>query len=65
MPEQPEQVLSDFIDAWNAGGRPRVRDYLARVPEAERDALADEISTWLEDRSHARAVGRGLGRREP
>jgi hypothetical protein len=44
-----EQVLSDFIDAWNAGRRPRVREYLARVPEgATRDDLADQISTWLE-----------------
>jgi len=44
-----EQVLSDFIDAWNAGRRPRVREYLARVPEgASRDELADQISTWLE-----------------
>jgi transcriptional regulator with XRE-family HTH domain len=44
-----EQVLSDFIDAWNAGRRPRVRDYLARVPDgAQRDDLADQISSWLE-----------------
>jgi hypothetical protein len=44
-----EQVLSDFIDAWNAGRRPRVREYLARVPEGpSRDDLADQISTWLE-----------------
>jgi hypothetical protein len=44
-----EQVLSEFIDAWNAGRRPRVREYLARVPEGSpRDELADQISTWLE-----------------
>jgi hypothetical protein len=44
-----EQALSEFIDAWNAGRRPRVRDYLARVPEGpERDALAEQITTWLE-----------------
>ncbi|MEA2289995.1 MAG: hypothetical protein QOD55_1992 [Solirubrobacteraceae bacterium] len=44
-----EQVLSDFIDAWNAGRRPSVREYLSRVPEgAPRDDLADQISTWLE-----------------
>jgi transcriptional regulator with XRE-family HTH domain len=43
-----EQVLSDFIDAWNAGRRPRVRDYLTRVPDAaEREQLAEQISTWL------------------
>jgi transcriptional regulator with XRE-family HTH domain len=44
-----DQVLSDFIDAWNAGRRPDVLEYLARVPEGpERDELADTISTWLE-----------------
>jgi hypothetical protein len=44
-----EQVLSEFIDAWNAGRRPRVIEYLGRVPEgAERDALAEQIGTWLE-----------------
>jgi transcriptional regulator with XRE-family HTH domain len=44
-----EQVLSEFVDAWNAGRRPRAREYLARVPEGpERDQLADEIMTWLE-----------------
>ena len=26
-----DQILSEFIDAWNAGARPRVRDYLARA----------------------------------
>jgi hypothetical protein len=43
-----DMVLSDFIDAWNAGRRPSVRDYLDRVPAAERDDLADRIGTWLE-----------------
>ena len=44
-----DQVLSDFIDAWNAGRRPRVREYLARLPDGpERDELADQITTWLE-----------------
>jgi transcriptional regulator with XRE-family HTH domain len=44
-----DQVLSDFIDAWNSGRRPRVLDYLAQVPEGpERDRLADEITMWLE-----------------
>jgi transcriptional regulator with XRE-family HTH domain len=45
----PEQVLSEFIDAWNAGRRPRVGEYLARLPEGPgRDDLADQIGTWLE-----------------
>ena len=44
-----EQLLSDFIDAWNAGRRPRVRDYLARLPDGpERDDLADQLTSWLE-----------------
>jgi len=44
-----EQVLSEFIDAWNAGRRPRALEYLARVPDGpERDELAEQIGTWLE-----------------
>ena len=44
-----DQVLSDFIDAWNAGRRPSVPEYLSRVPEgAARDELAGQITTWLE-----------------
>jgi hypothetical protein len=42
-----DQVLSEFIDAWNAGRRPQVDDYLARVAPAERDDLADQLMTWL------------------
>ncbi len=44
-----DQVLSDFMDAWNAGRRPRVREYLARLPDGpEREELADQITDWLE-----------------
>jgi transcriptional regulator with XRE-family HTH domain len=44
-----EQALSDFIDAWNAGRRPSVREHLARVPDGpQRDELAEQITTWLE-----------------
>jgi hypothetical protein len=42
-----EQVLSEFIDAWNAGKRPEVDDYIARVPEDERDALGEELLAFL------------------
>jgi transcriptional regulator with XRE-family HTH domain len=42
-----DRILSEFIDAWNAGRRPDVDDYLARVPEAERGKLADELVTFL------------------
>jgi transcriptional regulator with XRE-family HTH domain len=44
-----DQVLNDFIEAWNAGRRPRVLEYLARVPEGPaRDELAERLSTWLQ-----------------
>jgi transcriptional regulator with XRE-family HTH domain len=44
-----EQVLSEFIDEWNKGHRPRAREYLARLPDGpERDELADQITSWLE-----------------
>ena len=44
-----DQVLSEFIDAWNAGRRPSVREYLARLPDGpDRDELADQITSWLE-----------------
>src|SRR3954465_15392638 len=42
-----EQVLSEFIDAWNAGKRPDVDDYLARVPANEQGALSDELLSFL------------------
>ena len=44
-----DQVLNEFIDAWNAGHRPRVREYLARLPDGrDRDELAEQITSWLE-----------------
>ena len=43
-----ERVIGEFADAWTAGRRPDVDDYLARVPEAERDELAFRIGIWLE-----------------
>jgi len=42
-----EQVLSEFIDAWNAGKRPDVDDYIARVAEQEQGELADELLAFL------------------
>jgi hypothetical protein len=43
-----DRILSEFIDAWNAGRRPDVGEYLARVPPgSERTELAGEITTWL------------------
>jgi hypothetical protein len=43
-----DRILSDFMDAWNAGRRPDVGDFLSRVPPGpERAELADQITTWL------------------
>ena len=42
-----EQVLSEFIDAWNAGRRPDVDDYIPRVPDEEQEELANELLTFL------------------
>jgi transcriptional regulator with XRE-family HTH domain len=42
-----EHALSEFIDAWNAGRRPRVSEYLERVAEADRRTLAGELEDWL------------------
>jgi transcriptional regulator with XRE-family HTH domain len=42
-----EQALSEFIDAWNAGERPDVDSYIARVPAAEQTALSEELATFL------------------
>jgi transcriptional regulator with XRE-family HTH domain len=46
---ESERILNDFIDAWNAGRRPRALDYLRRVEAGvERDELAGQIAAWLE-----------------
>ena len=42
-----DRVLSEFMDAWNAGRRPDVEDYLERVAPEQRRELADEITNWL------------------
>ena len=47
MPPDPDRVLSEFIDAWNAGRRPDVDEYLARVDQSERDDLAAELTAFL------------------
>jgi transcriptional regulator with XRE-family HTH domain len=45
---ETDRLLSDFIDAWNAGRRPRVQDYLARAPDDARNELAEQLTTFLE-----------------
>lgn len=47
MTTPPEQVLAEFIDAWNAGQRPDVAEHLGRVPERQREELARQIDAWL------------------
>jgi transcriptional regulator with XRE-family HTH domain len=42
-----DRILSEFIDAWNAGRRPDVDRYLARVDESERGELADALMAFL------------------
>lgn len=43
-----DELLEQFIEAWNAGRRPDLRDYLARAPAGERERLAELVRTWLE-----------------
>ena len=47
MSTSSDKLLSDFIDAWNAGDRPEADAYLARCESQEREGLADSISTFL------------------
>jgi hypothetical protein len=42
-----EQLLSEFIDAWNAGERPDVEAYLSRAEIGDRDELASEILAFV------------------
>jgi hypothetical protein len=42
-----DRILSQFIDAWNAGRRPDVDAHLERAPEAERAGLAKDIASFL------------------
>lgn len=37
------EACDRFEAAWNAGGRPRIEDYVAGVPDAERKALLREL----------------------
>jgi hypothetical protein len=43
-----DRILSEFMDAWAAGARPRVQEYLERVPEAEREELAAQVAAFVE-----------------
>jgi transcriptional regulator with XRE-family HTH domain len=43
-----DNILGQFIDAWKAGRRPDVGEYLARAREEERDELGRQLAAWLE-----------------
>ena len=45
---ETDRLLSEFMDAWTAGRRPRVQDYLARAPDEARAGLAEQLTTFLE-----------------
>ena len=47
MTADPDKLLSEFVDAWTAGRRPDVDDYLARAPDDRRAELASAINTYL------------------
>jgi hypothetical protein len=47
VPPDPDRILSDFIDAWNAGRRPGLDDHLARAAEADREQLSADIMAFL------------------
>jgi transcriptional regulator with XRE-family HTH domain len=47
MTDSTDRMLSAFIDAWIAGERPRLEDYVHRVAPAERAALADAIDDFV------------------
>ena len=47
MTTDRDRILSEFIDAWNAGSRPDVDDYLARAPAEEQGELADQLLSFL------------------
>jgi transcriptional regulator with XRE-family HTH domain len=42
-----ERILSEFVDAWNAGRRPDVDEHIARAPAHERAELADDLLAFL------------------
>lgn len=47
MTSDRERILSQFIDAWNAGERPDVDAFVARAPEGEREELVADLAAFL------------------
>jgi hypothetical protein len=46
--DKVDRLLNEFVEAWNAGRRPEVDDFVERAPEGERDELAGLIGAFLE-----------------
>ncbi|MDQ2761291.1 MAG: hypothetical protein M3Y17_12920 [Actinomycetota bacterium] len=42
------RLLSEFVEAWRAGERPDIDEYLARAGAEDREPLAAEISAFLQ-----------------
>ena len=47
MTPDPDRILGEFVDAWNAGRRPDVDEYLARAGDADREQLAADLVAFL------------------
>jgi hypothetical protein len=47
VPPDPDRILSDFIDAWNAGRRPDLDAYLTRAGDDDREQLAADIVAFV------------------
>jgi transcriptional regulator with XRE-family HTH domain len=43
-----DRILDAFIEAWQAGKRPDLDEYLEQAAAGERDELAGQIAAWLE-----------------
>ena len=48
MTAPTDQLLSAFMDAWNAGRRPRLEDFVEQAPASEQPALARAIADFVE-----------------
>jgi hypothetical protein len=46
VPPDPDRILSDFIDAWNAGRRPDLDEYVARAAAPDREHLSADITAF-------------------
>jgi hypothetical protein len=47
VPPDPDRILSDFIDAWNAGRRPDLDEHVARAAEPDREQLLADITAFV------------------